>query len=111
MATMDEQIMAEAEKQRVHDLKIQKIKSDAMIEAARQDRMRVESRHELIGYYGVGVAIVTVIATIVGAILWGTMDGRKDTQQRERQRNEIAATCIREGNIWLDGNCIPARKN
>ena len=111
MATMDEQIMAEAEKQREHEARIAKIEAAARQEEARQESVRTESRHQLIAYFGVGVAIVAVLLGLFGAILYGVTDGRKDQQLRERQRNEIAQTCIREGNIWLNGNCVPAQKN
>lgn len=107
---MDEQIMAEAEKQREHEARIEKIKAAAQQEEARQETIRRQSRHELISYTLVGMAIVAVLLGLFGAILYGVTDGRKDQQQRERQRNEIAATCIREGNIWLNGNCIPAQR-
>lgn len=112
MTTMDRdaQIMAEAEKQRVHELKIAEIRATAECRRAELEDNKSERRHALIGYFGVGIAIVAVIATIVGCILWGIMDGRHDRQLRERQRNEIAQTCIRDGNIWLNGNCIPAQQ-
>lgn len=112
MAVMDRdaQIMEEADKQRRHEMDLAKIDAETKRAQAVNAREVAKSRHELVGYFGVGIAIVAVIATIIGGILWGVMDGRKDQQQRERQRNEIATTCIREGNIWLNGNCIPAQK-
>lgn len=111
MATMDEQIMAEAEKQRVHEARVEQIKAAARQEEARQETVRTESRHSLVGGVLIGVGIVVVLLGLFSAVLYGVTDGRKDQQQRERQRNEIAATCIREGNIWLNGNCIPASKS
>lgn len=113
MTTMDRdaQIMAEAEKQREHEARIEKIKATALQEQARQETIRTESRHSLVGGVLIGVGIVVVLLGLFGAMLYGVTDGRKDQQQRERQRNEIAQTCIREGNIWLNGNCIPAQKN
>lgn len=107
----DAQIMAEADRERKHALELARMDAETKRAQSLAARQTAESRHRLLGYVGIGVTIVVVLLGLFGAVLYGVADGRKDQQLRERQRNEVAQTCIRDGNIWINGDCIPAKKS
>jgi len=106
----DTQIMEEAAKQRAHELKLAEINARAKQEMERQITARRESRHQMF-IWGVGITgVVGVIITGIILISNATGEDREKEIQIREQQNRVAETCIREHNIWLDGDCIPAQR-
>lgn len=107
----DAQIMREAAAQRTHDLKVAEIDARTKQEEARQTTLRRESRHQMLIWIAAFTAVVAVILTIVTLIANATSEDRAKEIKLREQQNQVAETCIRDHNIWLDGDCIPANKS
>lgn len=107
----DAQIMREAAAQRTHDLKVAEIDARVRQEAERHESIRSQSRHQMFIWIAALAGVATIIITIATMIANATSEDRvKDLKIREQQ-NQVAEACIRDHNIWLDGDCIPSGKN
>lgn len=106
----DDAYLREANAQRDYELRL------AEVEASRQtniEKLKYEHRGECLiwlGWAGVGLAIVTVILSIVGAIVWNVNHERQQRDRDAGRQAEIARECITAGNIWMNGSCLVARK-
>lgn len=107
----DKTIIAEADRQRKYDLERIKLEKEREANQLREERMRRDARRTWIGFFFLGLAGVIVILAIVLAVVHGTTEDRKSRERERMQNIEVAETCIKEGNIWLDGNCLLANKN
>lgn len=106
----EDPILRDAREQRGQELKLAEINAGREAELARIAARNADERRAWLGPVLAGLAVVAVIGAIIGAIAWNV---QRDREQRDRDRvrqAQIAETCIRDGNIWINGNCIPAKK-
>lgn len=106
----DTEYLREANAQRAHELRLAEIESTKQTNI---EQLRYEHRGERLiwlGWVGVGLAIVTVILSIVGAIVWNVNHERQQRDRDAGRQAEIARECITAGNIWTNGSCLIARK-
>lgn len=110
-AQLDDQIMREADKQRAHDLKLAEVSARRDAELARLARDRAEHRNTVIGWVLAGLLVAVVVLAIIVAIHSATSQDRRDRDEQRQRDVEVAELCVREGNIWVDGDCLIARRD
>lgn len=93
----------DARLQREHEIELAKVQADE----------RQNKRQWWLGVlFGIAVliGIAIFVGGIVGAIVYVRHQDAQKQIQIERTRSEAAQACIREGNIWYNGQCLIARK-
>lgn len=120
--TMDKEIMAEAQRQRAHELQLAKINADSDARIAESERLTKAKRLP----YLFGAVLAVCIATVASLLIsWGVQntnnDDRYRAQQNERadqiriqieqNKASVANACISAGNVWINGDtCIQVAK-
>lgn len=109
-AERDAQIMQEAADQRAHDRELAEIDRLTRQEAQRQETIRRETRYQMFIWIIIIVAVASALIVLIDAISDATSEDRAKEIKFREQQGAVAETCIRNGNIWLDGDCIPANR-
>lgn len=107
----DKVIIDEAARQRTHELAMAKVERDLEMNRLREQRLRHGHRRTVIGLTIIGIAIVVVLLAIVVGVIRGTEADRQNRENQEIRNVQIAEVCIREGNIWINHDCLLANKN
>lgn len=107
---IEDQIMRETRLQREHEVKMAEINRQRDQELSRIARDRAEHRNIVVGWVFGGLFIAAVTLAIIAAISHATSEDRRNRQELENRNRQVAETCIREGNLWVDGDCLITRR-
>lgn len=110
LAEVDKAVLAEAAAARKQELALRESDNQRLIQIEQIKAEAAMDRRERRGRILVGLAVVTVILAIIGAI-WTGLDraGDKDLR-RQQQHEQTAQECIRAGNIWINDGCLITRQ-
>lgn len=97
------------------ELELAKIQSarDVQLESERQSA--VIAQHERSATRAIAAAAVLVVAVLLGVIYASVVSVHKSDREKqlkmEQVRQQTIQTCIREGNIWINGDCVLSRRS
>lgn len=107
---VDKAVLVEAAAGRKQELALRESDNRRQVDIEKIRERAGADRRQRVGWALAGLAIVTVILAIVVAI-WTAVDRDRGKQVRQEQiRQQTAQECIKQGNIWLDGQgCLLTR--
>lgn len=117
----EERIMREAQNLRDSQLETLRVEADRITELARIAERVSAARRRWWGCVLAGLAVLLIVGAGIGSVAYNvTKDDARKAAERARHEQvvqedkareaHVAETCIREGNIWYDGNCLLTRK-
>lgn len=109
--TTDEQYLAELEADKVVRLRIADNVRATIQRRTDNEHSSRQARRLFVGWCLGGLAGLAIALAIVG-VVFVTVRNDDAAAERDKQRQaETAQTCIRQGNLWVDGNCLLARQD
>lgn len=108
---VDDPFLLDLKGQREYDLKKADINAKKEIDLARIAAANADERRIFFGWCLAGLAVIAVIAGIIVAISWNVTRSHQQEDRNKAREAQIAQACIRDGNVWLHGDCIPAKKS
>lgn len=100
----------DADNERAHQLEMAKVNAERETTLARIASANADERRVWFAWILAGLAVSAIIGGIIVALTWSAHRDREQSGRDQARRAQVAEMCIREGNIWFDGNCIPAKK-
>ncbi len=108
---LEDQIMREAQLQRKHELVLAKVNASREHDLAQVARDRAKHRNVVIGWVFGGAFIAIVIMAIILAVSHATSEDRRNREREHDRQQQLTELCVREGNIWVDGDCLITRRD
>lgn len=107
---VDKAVLSEAAAVRKQELAMRESDNRRLVDIEKIRERTGEDRRQRVGWALAGLAIVIVILAVVAAI-WTAVDRDRAKQIRQEQlQQQTAQECIKQGNIWLDGQgCLLTR--
>lgn len=109
LAAVDKAVLEQAAADRKQELALRESDNRRLVDIEKIHERTGADRRQRVGWVLAGLAIVTVILAIVAAIWTGLDRDRAKQIRRDQIQQETAQECIRQANIWYDGNCLLTR--